>query len=101
MHGQYRKRYIQTTCEQKLYAVQQVLEAGRVRKEVAEELNVSVNSITTWIRKFKEHGDHAFSSFSQHEITRLKEIEKKYHEQLRTIDMLEKRKNVSTQNHAQ
>ncbi|MEK3980248.1 transposase [Psychrobacillus sp. FSL K6-2836] len=81
MHGQFRKRYTQTTQEQKMYAVQEVLKNGRGRKELAEELNVSVNSITTWIRKFKETGKNGITSYSQDEIMRLKEIEKKYNEQ--------------------
>ncbi|SDO30272.1 Transposase [Psychrobacillus sp. OK028] len=89
MHGQFRKRYTQTTQEQKMYAVQEVLQSGRGRKEVAEELNVSVNSITTWIRKFKEIGENALTSYSQDEIIRLKEIEKKYNEQLK-LEMLKK-----------
>ena len=83
MHGQFRKRYTQTTQEQKMYAVQEVLQNGRVRKDLANELNVSVNSITTWIRKFKNAGENGFSSYSQDEITRLKEIEKKYEQQLK------------------
>lgn len=81
MHGQFRKRYTQTTQEQKMYAVKEVLQNGRERKQVAEELHVSVNSISTWIRKFKEAGENSFSSYSQDEIVRLKEIEKKYNEQ--------------------
>ena len=81
MHGQFRKRYTQTTQQQKMYAVQEVLQNGRGRKGVAEELNVSVNSITTWIRKFKVAGENGLSSYSPDEITRLKEIEKKYNEQ--------------------
>lgn len=76
MHGQFRKRYTQTTQEQKMYAVQEVLKNGRGRKEVADELHVSVNSVTTWIRKYKEDGKNALSPYSQEEISRLKEIEK-------------------------
>lgn len=89
MHGQNRKRYIQTTPEQKMYAVQEVLKNGRRRKAVAEELNVSVNSITTWIRKFKEAGENGLTPYSQDEITRLKEIEKKYNEQ-QEMELLKK-----------
>ncbi|QUG42972.1 transposase [Psychrobacillus sp. INOP01] len=89
MHGQARKRYTQTTQEQKKYAVQEVLKNGRGRKAVAEELNVSVNSITTWIRKFKEAGENGLSSYSQEEIMRLKEIEKKYNEQ-QELELLKK-----------
>jgi len=89
MHGQFRKRYTQTTQEQKMYAVQQVLKNGRGRKEVAEELNVSANSITTWIRKFKETGENGFIANSQDEISRLKEIEKKYKEQ-QELELLKK-----------
>ena len=89
MHGQFRKRYTQTTQEQKMYAVQEVLKNGRARKAVAEELNVSVNSITTWIRKFNNAGENGLSSYSSDEITRLKEIEKKYNEQ-RELESLKK-----------
>ncbi|MCZ8533965.1 transposase [Psychrobacillus psychrodurans] len=89
MHGQFRKRYTQTTQEQKMYAVLEVLKNGRGRKELALELNVSVNSITTWIRKFKEAGENGFSSYSQEEIMRLKEIEKKYNEQ-KALELLKK-----------
>ncbi|WP_419959819.1 transposase [Psychrobacillus sp. BM2] len=89
MHGQFRKRYTQTTQEQKMYAIQQVLKNGRGRKELAEELNVSVNSITTWIRKFKEAGENGFSSYSQDEIIRLKEIEKKYNK-MKKMESLKK-----------
>lgn len=80
MHGLARKRYIQTSCEQKIYAVQEVLLKNRPRKEVAMELNVSVNAITTWLKKYKEYGESGFTSFSQNEIKRLKEIEKNYYE---------------------
>ncbi|TQR12295.1 helix-turn-helix domain-containing protein [Psychrobacillus soli] len=80
MHGLLRKRYIQTSCEQKLYAVQEVLLKKRPRKEIATELNVSVNSVTTWIKKYKEYGENSFISSAQYEIKRLKEIEKHYYE---------------------
>lgn len=96
MHGQFRKRYTKTTMEQKVYAVKEVLHNGRGRKELAQELNVSVNSITTWIRKYKECGVNGFSSFSRDEIERLKEIEKKYYEQLKEMETL---KNPSIVNH--
>lgn len=84
MHGLLRKRYIQTSCEQKLYAVQEVLLKKRTRKEIATELNVSINSITTWIKKYKEYGENGFTSFSQYEIKRLKEIEKNYYQLINT-----------------
>ena len=89
MHGQFRKRYTQTTKKQKIYAIQEVLEKGRGRKEVAEELNVSVNSITTWIRKYKEAGEICFSTYSQEEIARLKEVEKEYKKQQK-MELLKK-----------
>ncbi|MEK3954845.1 MULTISPECIES: transposase [unclassified Psychrobacillus] len=89
MHGQFRKRYTQTTQEQKMYAVQEVLKNGRGRKDVADELHVSVNSVTTWIRKYKEDGKNALSPYSQEEISRLKEIEKKYNEQQK-MELLKK-----------
>lgn len=89
MHGQFRKRYTQTSQEQKVYAVLQVLNNGRGRREVAEELNVSVNSVTTWIRKYKEPGENGFISYSQDEIIRLKEVEKKYNEQ-QGLELLKK-----------
>ncbi|MER2078657.1 transposase [Psychrobacillus psychrotolerans] len=89
MHGQFRKRYTQTTQEQKIYAVQEVLKNGRGRKDVADELHVSVNSVTTWIRKYKEDGKNALSPYSQEEISRLKEIEKKYNEQQK-MELLKK-----------
>lgn len=89
MHGQFRKRYTQTSQEQKMYAIQEVLQAGRGRKEVAEELNVSVNSITTWIRKFKENGETSLTSYTSEEIIRLKEIEKKYNKHLE-LELLKK-----------
>ncbi|MDI2587622.1 helix-turn-helix domain-containing protein [Psychrobacillus sp. NEAU-3TGS] len=79
MHGLRRKRHIQASCEQKLYAVQEVLLEKRSRKDIATELNVSVNSITTWIKIYKEYGENGFTSVAQYEIKRLKEIEKNYY----------------------
>ncbi|MBD7984896.1 transposase [Sporosarcina sp. Sa2YVA2] len=92
-----RKRKQQASFEQKKYAVLEILEKGRHKNEVAIELDIHKNSLTNWINIYKEKGmdglrssDSARETDYHSELERLREIEKKYNEQLTEIEILKK-----------
>ncbi|TAA72789.1 hypothetical protein D2909_04150 [Planococcus salinarum] len=89
----------QTSYAQKLAAVQEVLEKKRHIQEVAEELSIHPNSLTNWLRKYREKGPeglqpyrHQSSTYTSQtaELERLKAIEKKYNDQIEEIEILKK-----------
>lgn len=88
-----------TSYEQKLAAIREVQEKKRHKQEVAEELGIHLNSLTNWLRIYREKGPEglrpslkqtASASFPTDELERLKEIEKKYNDQLEEIEILKK-----------
>ncbi|WP_342513203.1 transposase [Sporosarcina sp. FSL K6-1522] len=92
-----KKRKRQLSFEQKLYAVQEVLEKGRHKKDVASELDIHINSITNWMKIYREKGENGLRPTPKAilldeatELERLKKIEKKYNEQLVEIEILKK-----------
>lgn len=89
----------QTSYEQKLIAVQEVLEKKRHVQEVAAELGVHPNSLTNWLRNYREKGAEGLqphrhqtstSTSLPAELERLRAVEKKYNEQLEEIEILKK-----------
>jgi transposase len=92
-----KKRIRQLSFEQKHYAILEILEKGRHKKDVAAELEIHINSLTNWIRIYREQGLDGLrppilsAGFDEtDELKRLKEIEKKYNEQLQEIEILKK-----------
>ena len=91
-----RKR--QSTYEQKLHAINEVREKKRHKQDVAEEMNIHINSLNLWLKQFREHGPEGLQSHYQkpnllehdEELHRLQEIEKKYNEQQDHIEILKK-----------
>ena len=91
-----RKR--QKTYEQKLYAVNEVREKKRHKHDVSLELEIHINSLTIWLKQFREHGSEGLLSHYEkpdlvehtEELNRLKTVEKKYNEQLTQIEILKK-----------
>lgn len=91
-----RKR--QSSYEQKLYAVNEVREKKRHKQDVAKELEIHINSLTRWLQQFREHGPEGLLTHydkpdlidHMEELKRLKEVEKKYNEQLTQIEILKK-----------
>ena len=96
-HGK-RKRKKHLSFEQKRKIVQDVLEKGRHKKDVAAEYKVHVNSVNNWIRIYRLEGVDGLRGSSgrtvdaetQTELDRLREVEKKYNEQLEEIEILKK-----------
>ena len=88
----------QNTFDEKLYAVMEVLEKKRFNQDVAEEMNIHLNSLSNWLRQYRNFGKKGLESkydktdVSEHsdEIKRLREIEKKYNEQQDHIEILKK-----------
>lgn len=88
----------QNTFDEKLYAVMEVLEKKRFNQDVAEEMNIHINSLSNWLRQYRNFGKKGLESnfdkkdVSEHsdEIKRLREIEKKYNEQQEHIEILKK-----------
>lgn len=85
--------------EARLKAVRQVLEDGRPRADVISENNISLGTLNNWLKRYKaesETGLEAKRSTSapkepvDEELARLREIEKKYNEQLEDIEILKK-----------
>lgn len=97
MGDRIKKRKKQLTFDQKCRVIQDVLEKGRHKKDVADEWGIHVNSITNWVRIYKEKGLDGLRPNgstpmlnNQDELQRLKEVEKKYNEQLVEIEILKK-----------
>lgn len=88
----------QLTYEQKLFAVNEVRLNKRNRQDVADELEIHINSLTGWLKLYREHGEDALlshyekSDLIEHtaELNRLRDIEKKYKEQLIQNEILKK-----------
>lgn len=55
-----RKR--QNTYEQKLFAVNEVRLKNRHKHDVAEELDIHINSLPNWLKLYREHGEGALLS---------------------------------------
>ena len=93
-----KNRKPQNTFEEKVYAVMEVLEQKRLNRDVAEEMNIHPNSLTNWLRQYRNFGKKGLESnfdktdVSEHsdEIKRLREIKKKYNEQQDHIEILKK-----------
>ena len=93
-----RKRIL--SFEQKCTIVKEVLEENRPKTDIAAEHQIHVNSISNWIRIYKEKGVEGLRPFVKtpkvprdqlrDELKRLQEIEKKYNEQLTEIEILKK-----------
>nr|WP_144929302.1 helix-turn-helix domain-containing protein [Paenibacillus bovis] len=93
-----RKR--QSSFEEKCRVVQEILEQGRHKKDVAEDYQIHINTINNWIRAYKAKGVNGLRSAvkgaksddikTQSELDRLREIEKKYNEQMKEIEILKK-----------
>ena len=96
--GNQKKSGKQSTGEQKLEAVREVLEKNRHKQDVANEMDVHINSLTNWLRIYREKGPEGLLPPARQtntlppaeELERLREIEKKYNEQLEEIEILKK-----------
>lgn len=90
----------QTSYDKKVEAVQEVLINKRHKQEVAEELGIHLNSLTNWLRIYREEGAEGLRPLEKrktsvdapptNELERLRAIEKKYNEQLDEIEILKK-----------
>ncbi|WP_192797467.1 transposase [Psychrobacillus glaciei] len=88
----------QLTYEQKLFAVNEVRLKKRNRQDVADEMEIHINSLTGWLKLYREHGEDALHSHYEksdliehtEELNRLRDIEKKYKEQLIQNEILKK-----------
>jgi transposase-like protein len=90
----------QTSYDKKIEAVQEVLVNKRHKQEVAEELGIHLNSLTNWLRLYREKGADGLRPLEKqkatvdasptNELERLKVIEKKYNDQLEEIEILKK-----------
>lgn len=87
----------QSRPEHKLYAVKEVLENKRHKKEVASELKVSFNTINNWIKKYNSPEREAVHPLVdgdtpevKAELKRLRDIEKLHKEQQLEIEILKK-----------
>lgn len=95
-----RKKIVYTNPNDKLKAVERVVHGGESTRVIAEELSVSLTSVQTWVKQYRDHGPAFFlegkkgitpvTFINQEELTRLKDIEKKYQEQEIQIEILKK-----------
>lgn len=85
--------------ETKLKAVQQVLEKERPRVDVINENNISLGTLNNWLKHYSAEGEKGLETkrsvpplkeAKDEELARLREIEKKYNEQLEDIEILKK-----------
>lgn len=95
-----RKMNIYTSPENKLKAVERILDEHMPTKQMAEEMNVSLTSIQQWVKQYKDFGPASFlnldtqkkpmSLVDVEELARLKVIEKAYEEQQIQVEILKK-----------
>lgn len=95
-----RKKNVYTDPKDKLKAVERIVLEGIPARIVAEEMSVSLTSVQTWAKQFRDHGPNFFIDgkkarqpsilVEQEELNRLKEIEQKYKEQEIQIEILKK-----------
>ncbi|MBE1556002.1 transposase [Sporosarcina limicola] len=95
-----RKRNINTSPENKIKAVERILEENIPTKQMAEKMDVSQTSIQQWVRQYKDFGPAYFLEKDTHnsemtmvdieELVRLKAIEKAYKEQQIQVEILKK-----------
>ena len=52
----------QNTFDEKLYAVLEVLEQKRFNQDVAEEMNIHPNSLSNWLRQYRNFGKKGLES---------------------------------------
>jgi len=52
----------QLTYEQKLFTVNEVRLNKRNRQDVSEELGIQINSLTGWLKLYREHGEDTLHS---------------------------------------
>ena len=52
----------QNTFDEKLYAVMEVLEKKRFNQDVAEEINIHPNSLSNWLRQYRNFGKKGLES---------------------------------------
>lgn len=98
MHIRKKTQKRQNTYEQKLFAVNEVRLNNRHKHDVAEELGIHINSLTRWLKLYKEHGEDALLSHYEkpdlikqtEELNRLRDVEKKYNEQFLENEILKK-----------
>ena len=48
------------TAEYKKEIAKLILEKGMSQKEISKDINVHVNTLNNWVRKYKEEGEEAF-----------------------------------------
>lgn len=97
-----RKRIIYTLPENKIKAVERVLQNKIPTRQVAEEIDVSQTSIQQWVKQYKDDGVQSFlknkvenkasttTVIDEEELKRLKKIEANYEEQKVQVEILKK-----------
>lgn len=102
VHGKRRKRIVYTSPENKIKAVERVLQDQIPTRQVAEEIDVSQTSIQQWVKQYKDYGPEHFlktqkneeknpvTMVDEKELQRLRKIEKAYEEQQIQVEILKK-----------
>ncbi len=95
-----RKMNIYTSPENKIKAVERILDEHMPTKQMAEEMNVSQTSIQQWVKQYKDFGPASIlnidtqkrpmSLVGAEELARLKAIEIAYEEQQIQVEILKK-----------
>lgn len=95
-----RKMNIYTSPENKIKAVERILDEHVPTKQMAEEMNVSLTSIQQWVKRYKDFGPASFlnkdtqkgpmAMVDVKELARLKTIEVAYKEQMLQVEILKK-----------
>ncbi len=99
-----RRMNIYTSPENKIKAVERILDEHMPTKQIAEEMNVSQTSIQQWVKQYKDFGPVSFlnmdtqkrpmSLVDAEELARLKAIEIAYEEQQIQVEILLKLPNL-------
>ncbi|WP_186670678.1 transposase [Sporosarcina sp. BP05] len=97
MNLENKKTHRQSHPKHKLYAVKEVLENNRHKKEVAAELGVSLGTIINWIKQYESPEIKPLQPLIvgdtpelKNELKRLRDIEKQYKDQQLEIEILKK-----------
>lgn len=97
-----RKRNVYTKPHDKLKAVERIMQGEESTRTISEELSVSLTSVQTWVKQYKDNGPSFFTGKSEtvkdgvgiwvstEEHEHLKELEKNYEDMQLQVEILKK-----------
>lgn len=97
-----RKKIVYTNPADKLKAVERIVQNGESTRTISEELAVSLTSVQTWVKQYKDYGPAYFIDkekavkgeagvwIDTNEYENLRQLEKNYEEMQLQVEILKK-----------